>query len=74
MMVPKYAQKQPKKKGEPNCVKTWQWSPHAPKNNKQKGLKKKGNWAPSLMKVDDGAHMHPQAIKHKEKIKKKEGA
>jgi len=45
-----------------------------PKTTKQKGFKKKGNRAPSLMKVDDGAHMHPQVIKHKKKIKKKEGA
>jgi len=26
------------------------------------------------MKVDDEAHLHPQAIKHKEKKKKKKGA
>ncbi len=41
MMVPNYAQKQQKKKGEPNCAKTWRWHALASKNNKKKRKKKK---------------------------------
>jgi hypothetical protein len=38
---------------------------------KEKGkTKKKGAWAPPLLRVDNGAHMHPQATKHREKRKK----
>ncbi len=31
-----------------------------------------GAWAPFLLRVDDGAHMHPQATKHGGEKKKKE--
>jgi hypothetical protein len=31
---------------------------------------KMGTWAPLVLRVDDGAHLHPQATKHKEKKKK----
>jgi hypothetical protein len=42
-----------------------------PKATKEK--EKKGAWAPPLLRVDDGAHLHPQATKHK-KRKENEGA
>jgi hypothetical protein len=29
-----------------------------------------GAWAPPPLRVDDGAHLHPQATKHKEKKKR----
>jgi hypothetical protein len=39
-----------------------------------KRKEKKGAWAPFLLKVDDGTHLHPQATKQKKKKKEKEGA
>jgi hypothetical protein len=36
-----------------------------------KRKEKKGAWAPFLLKVDDGTHLHPQATKKKKKERKR---
>jgi hypothetical protein len=44
----------------------------------QKQQNKRGGgkvaWAPALLKVDDGAHLHPQATKCREKKERKRGS
>jgi hypothetical protein len=48
---------------EPTCT-------HKQQNERKKKKKKMGAWAPFLVRVDDRAHLHPHATKHKEKKKK----
>jgi hypothetical protein len=67
--------KKRKKREGSLSTENWQWSPLTPKSKKTKGkINKKGGWVPLLLRVDDGAHLHPQATKHIKKKKKEEGA
>jgi hypothetical protein len=47
----------------------------APISNKKKRTKrkKKGAWAPSLLKVGDGTHLHPKVKKNKKEKKRELG-
>jgi hypothetical protein len=65
----KRKKKKKEKKEGSFFVESWQWNPPTPISNKTKLKKRKkmGAWAPLLLRVDDGAHLHPQVTKHKEK-------
>jgi len=61
-MAPKNKQKKKKKKGSklPLCQNLAMAPAYTHKQqNKKKKKGKKGPWAPSLLKVNDEAHMHP---------------
>jgi len=74
VVVPNCTQKQPIKKGEPNCSKTWRWCPPAPRNNKIKTKKRKGGGESKLPLYGDLAMAPTCAHKKKPKKRKKRGS
>jgi hypothetical protein len=76
-MAPAHSQKQQNKKkkgGASLCQKLAMEPTCTQKQQKKRGKKKAGAWAPPLLRIDNGNHLHPQATKHSQKKKKKQGA